>query len=88
MIEHLRMSFESRETFSSLLGDFYARCQKPKVTEDQFLDELKVLSRKVISVCPKWKTQVNEVLKNLFWSLVMEPIFCSHGPQFVESGIT
>ena len=30
LIEHLRTSFESGETFSSLLGDFYARCQKPK----------------------------------------------------------
>ena len=38
--EDLRMLFESGKTFSSLLGDFYARCQKPKETEDQFADEL------------------------------------------------
>ena len=38
LIEHLRTSFESGETFSSLLGDFYARCQKPKEMEDQFVD--------------------------------------------------
>ena len=66
LIEHLRTSFESGETFSSLLGDFYARCQKPKETEDQFADELQVLARKVISVCPEWKSQVNEALKTQF----------------------
>ena len=50
LIEHLRMSFESGETFSYLLGDFYVWCQKPKETEDQFTDELQVLARKVISI--------------------------------------
>ena len=66
LIEHLRMLFESGETFSSLLSDFYARCQKPKETKDQFADELQVLARKVKSVCPRWKSQVNEVLKTQF----------------------
>ena len=32
LIEHLIMLFESGETFSSLLTDFYARCQEPKET--------------------------------------------------------
>ena len=50
LTEHLRTYFESGETFSSLLGDFYVRCQKPKETEYQFADELQVLVRKVISV--------------------------------------
>ena len=66
LIEHLRTLFESGETFSSLLGNFYARCQKPKETEGHFADELQVLARKVISVCPKWKSQVNEALKAQF----------------------
>ena len=62
LIEHLRTSFESGETSNCLLGDFYVRCQKPKETEDQFADELQVLSRKVISVCLEWKSQVNKAL--------------------------
>ena len=65
LTEHLRTSFESGETFSSL-GDFYARYQKPKETEDQFADELQVLAREVISICPDWKSQVNEALKTQF----------------------
>ena len=63
LIEHLRMLFKSGKTFSCLLGDFYASCQKPNETENQFVDELQVLASKVISVCPEWKSQVNEALK-------------------------
>ena len=66
LIEHLRTLFESGETFSSLLSDFYARCQKPKETKDQFANELQVLARKLISICPEWKSQVNEGLKTQF----------------------
>ena len=66
LTEHLRTSLESGETFSSLLSDFYARCQKQKETEDQFADELQVLAKKVISVSSNWKSQVNESLKTQF----------------------
>ena len=86
LIEHLKTSFESGETFSSLLGDFYARCQKPKETEDQFTDELQILARKVISICPKWKSQVNKGTENSVCSSTMGPTLCSYGPQFVKSG--
>ena len=66
LIKHLRTLFESRETFSSLVSDFYARCQNPKKTKDQFADKLQVLARKVISVHPDWKLQVNKALKFQF----------------------
>ena len=56
----------SQEKLSVLSSNFYARCQKPKETEDQFADELQVQVRKVISVCPKWRSQVNEALKTQF----------------------
>ena len=78
LIEHLRTSFVSGETFSSLLGDFCARWQKPKETKDQFTDELQVLARKVISVCPEWKSQVNGVLKNLVCSSTLGTYTMAH----------
>ena len=67
----------SGETFSSLLGDFYARCQKPKETEDQFPDKLQVLARKVPSVCPKWKSHVNEALKTQFAHWLWDQYFAA-----------
>ena len=77
LIEHLRMLFQSGETFSSSLGDFYAMCQKPKETEDQFADELQVLARKVISVCPEWKSQVNDALKTQFDHQLQDQYFAA-----------
>ena len=71
------MSFESGETFSSLLGDFNARCQKQKETEEQFVDELQVLARQVISVCPEWKSQVNEALKTQFSHWLWDQYFAA-----------
>ena len=71
LIEHLRTSFKSRETFSSLLGDFYGWYQKCKETEDQFTNELQILGWKVISVYPDWKARVDKLLKTQF----------AHSPQ-------
>ena len=63
LIEHLRTSVEMGESFSSLEGDFYSQSQFNKETEDQFADELQILSTKVLSICLEWKAEVNEALK-------------------------
>ena len=69
LLEHLRLSFEMDKSFSLLVGDFYNWSQHHKETEGQFKDELQVLSRKLFSVCPEWKAEVNEALKTplAFW---------------------
>ena len=66
LIEHLRASFEMGKSFSSLVCDFYSQRQCNEETEDQFTDELQLLSRKVLSICPEWKAEVNETLKTQF----------------------
>ena len=86
LVKHLQTSFKSRETFSSLLSEFYGQYQKPKETEDQFANELQILARKVTSVCLEWRSQVNEALKTPFCPQAVGPIFCSHGPYFIVSG--
>ena len=43
LIQYLRASFESSESFSSLVGDFYSCIQQPQEMEDQFANELKIL---------------------------------------------
>ena len=64
LIKHLRTSFKSGKTFSSLVRDFYTHVQKPKETEDQFADELQILDWNIISVRLSWKDEVNEALKH------------------------
>ena len=65
-IRHLRTLFESGKIFSSLVGDFYSRVQWPWETEDQFANELQILSWKVISMRPSWKHEVNKAFKTQF----------------------
>ena len=73
LVEHLRTSFESGETFSSLVGDFYSRIQQPLKTEDQFANELQILGQRVISIRPSWKQEANEALKTQFPSQLRDP---------------
>ena len=73
LIEHLRTSFKSGETFSSLVRDFYSHIQQPWETEYQFADELQILVWKVISIRPSWKQEANEALKTQFASQLHDP---------------
>ena len=83
LIEHLRTSFETGESFSSLVGDFYSRSQHNKETEDQFADELQVLSRKVLSIQPEWRAEVNEALKTQFAFRLHDPYLAAMARNFL-----
>ena len=65
LIGYLKTLFESGKTFSSLVCNFYNQVQWPWETEGQFVNELQILSWKVISVRPTWKDEVDEALKHI-----------------------
>ena len=48
LIDHLSLTFQSCETVSSLIADFYNWFQKTRETEDAFTDELQILVRKIV----------------------------------------
>ena len=85
LIEHLQTSFHTGESFSSLVGDFYSQSQHNKETEDQFADELQVLSRKVLSICPEWKAEVNEALKTQFTFRLHDPYLVAMVHNFLKT---
>ena len=85
LVEHLRTSFESGETFSSLVRDFYSRIQWPRETEDQFANELQILGRKVISVRPSWKQEANEALKTQFASRLHDPYLAAMAHSLLKT---
>ena len=85
LVEHLRTSFESGETFSSLVGDFYSCIQRPWETEDQFADELQILGRKVISIRPSWKQEANEALKTQFASRLRDPYLAAMARNLLKT---
>ena len=47
LIDHFSLIFQSCETVSSLIGDFYNQFQKSRETEDAFANELQILERKL-----------------------------------------
>ena len=85
LIEHLRPSFETGESFRSLVGDFYSGSQCNKETEDQFADELEVLNRKILSIHPEWRAEVNEALKTQFPFRLRDPYFVAMAHNFLKT---
>ena len=54
LIEHLWDAFQSGETLSELIRDFYGQSQRVPDTEDTFTDDLEVLVRKIIAHIPSF----------------------------------
>ena len=84
-MEHLRTSLEMGDSFSSLVGDFYSQSQCKKQTEDQFADELQIWSRKVLSIFPEWKAEVNDALKTQFPFRLCDPYLVAMGHNFLKT---
>ena len=43
LVQHLKNAFQSGETISELISDFYSLVQKKNESEDTFADELQIL---------------------------------------------
>ena len=49
LVNHLKNAFQSGETVSELISDFYGQHQKKNELEDAFADDLQILVRKIIA---------------------------------------
>ena len=49
LVQHLRNVFQSGETISEPISDFYSQAQKKNESEDGFADDLQVLVWKIIA---------------------------------------
>ena len=75
LIDHLSLAFQSCETVSSLIADFYNWSQKARETEDMFADELQVLVRKIVAQKPEFISEANQALKHQFVKNLKNPYF-------------
>ena len=66
LVNHLKNAFQSGETVSELISDFYGRHQKKRESEDAFADDLQILVRKIIAHKPSFRAEANEKLKNQY----------------------
>ena len=63
LIDHLHDAFQTGETVSELISDFYGQSQKARETKDTFTDVLQVLARKIIVQKPSFRKGANQQLK-------------------------
>ena len=75
LIDHLSLAFQSCETVSSLIADFYNQCQRTRETKDAFADELQVLVRKIIARKPEFIHEANQALKDQYAQNLRDPYF-------------
>ena len=66
LVNHLKHAFQSGETVSELISDFYGCHQKKNKSEDGFADDLQILVRKIIAHKPSFRAEANEQLKNQY----------------------
>ena len=66
LVNHLKNAFQSGETVSELISDFYGRSQKKNESEDTFADDLQILIRKIIARKPSFRAETNEQLKSQY----------------------
>ena len=86
LIDHLSLAFQSCETVSSLIGDFYNWSQKVRETEDMFAEKLQILVRKTVAFKPESLGEANEALKHQFAHNLRDSFFkvVARG-QFLDS---
>ena len=64
LMNHLSKAFQSWETVSELISNFYSRAQKKNETEDVFTGYPKIHIQKIIFHKPSFRVEVNEQLKH------------------------
>ena len=66
LVNHLKDVFQSGETMSKLISDFYSPHQKKNELEDVFADDLQILLRKIIAHKPSFRAEANKQLKHQY----------------------
>ena len=63
LLKHLSVTFQGGEDEANILAEFYNQAQKPKESEETFVDELQLLTHKVISKRPAFREGLDTTLK-------------------------
>ena len=85
LVQHLKNAFQSGETTSKLISDFYARAQKKNESEEAFVDDLQILVCKIIARKPEFQEDANEQLKSQFAHKLKDPYYASIARSMLQS---
>ena len=75
LVNHLKNAFQSGETVSDLISDFYSCHQKRNELDDVFADDLQILMRKIIAHKPSFRAEANEQLKHQYAYKLHDPYY-------------
>ena len=85
LIQHLKNAFQSGETTSELISNFYARAQKKNESEEAFADDLQILVCKIIARKPEFREDANEQLKSQFVHKLKDPYYAAIARSMLQS---
>ena len=85
LVQHLKNAFQSSETTSELISDFYARAQKKNESKEAFVDDLQILVCKIIARKPEFREDANEQLKSQFAPKLKDPYYAAIARSMLQS---
>ena len=85
LVQHLKNAFQSGETTSELISNFYARAQKKNESKEAFADELQILVCKIIARKPELREDANEQLKSQFAHKLKDPYYAAIARSMLQS---
>ena len=67
LVNHLKsVFFQSGETVSKLISNFYSHYQRKNESKDVFADDLQILVKKIIACKPSFRAEANKQLKHQY----------------------
>ena len=87
LIDHLCDAFQSGETLSKLISNFYGQSQKTRETEDTFADNLQVLARKIIACKPSFRKEANQQLKAQYVHKLQDQYYAAMACSALQSSL-
>ena len=85
LIQHLKKCFQSGETISELISNFFGLAQKKNESKDTFVDELQILVQKIIARKPEFRQDANEQLKSQFAHKLKDPYYAAIARSMLQS---
>ena len=85
LVQHLKNAFQSGETTSKLISDFYGWAQKKKESKEAFVDELQILVHKIIARKLKFRQDANEQLKSQYAHKLKDPYYAAIDHNMLQS---
>ena len=77
LVQHLENAFQSCETTSELISNFYGQAQKKNESKEAFADELQILGCKIIARKQEFRQDANEQLKSQYAHKLKDPYYAA-----------